>query len=84
MEDGVGPIERGEQPFTRATSEVEHLILGRGRSGPGVDVEGGRHEVDTDHPDASGGAGQEIDHPATEEAGRTGDDYRAHRPTMPL
>ena len=84
MEDGVGPVEQCDQPFTRTTSEVEHLILSRARSGPGVDVEGGRHQVDTDHPGGRGVAGQESDHPATEEAARTGDDYRAHRPTMPL
>ena len=84
MEDRVRPIERGEQPFTRTTSEVEHLILSRSGSGPGVDIEAGRHEIETDHPGARGVAGQEADHPAPEEARRSGDDYRAHRPTMPL
>ena len=84
MEDGVGPIERGAQPFTRTTREVEHLMLSRSRSGPGLNIKGGRHEVDADHPGARGVTGQETDHPATEEAGRTGDDYCAHRPTMPL
>jgi hypothetical protein len=83
VEDAVHSIQHGDKAFGWITSEVDDPVFDDAGLGGQADV-GGRNKVDADHAASRAAAGQQADNALANEPRSSGDDYRAHRPTMPL
>jgi hypothetical protein len=84
VDNAVGPIEDRQDPLTGSAYEVEDPVFNRGGSGLSTGTKGGRDDINSDHLGAPAVVDQETHDSTADEAGGSGDDYRAHRPTMPL
>ena len=77
VDDSRRAIQGGVEPgglVSQVQDPVLHSRVGRPA----------RHEVDGHHATSQRISGQQIHDPPAKRSRRSGDDYRAHRPTMPV